>query len=83
MATHSTSQYVKCIYFIVYVYSIIFSYILLYSYICLYSLFYILIYILWGFSHSSVGKESGGNAGDASSIPGLGRPSGEGIGCCC
>ena len=31
-------------------------------------------------SHSSVGKESACNAGDPSSIPGLGRSSGEGIG---
>ena len=33
-----------------------------------------------GFSDSSVGKESACNAGDPSSIPGLGRSSGEGIG---
>ena len=33
-----------------------------------------------GFPGSSVGKESACNAGDPSSIPGLGRPSGEGIG---
>ena len=33
-----------------------------------------------GFSHSSVGKESTYNAGDPSSIPGLGRSAGEGIG---
>ena len=32
------------------------------------------------FLHSSVGKESTGNAGDLSSIPGSGRPNGEGIG---
>ena len=32
------------------------------------------------FPHSSVGKESACNAGDPSLIPGLGRPSGEGIG---
>ena len=31
-------------------------------------------------SHSSVGKESACNAGDPSSIPGLGRSPGEGIG---
>ena len=30
--------------------------------------------------HSSVGKESACNAGDAGSIPGLGRSPGEGIG---
>ena len=35
---------------------------------------------LKGFPHSSVGKESTCNAGDPSSIPGLGRSSGEGIG---
>ena len=34
----------------------------------------------WGFPYSSVGKESACNAGDPSSIPGLGRSSGEGIG---
>ena len=34
----------------------------------------------WGFPDSSVGKESACNAGDPSSIPGLGRSSGEGIG---
>ena len=33
-----------------------------------------------GFPHSSVGKESTCNAGDSSSIPGLGRSTGEGIG---
>ena len=33
-----------------------------------------------GFPHSSVGKESACNAGDLSSIPGLGRSPEEGIG---
>ena len=33
-----------------------------------------------GFPHSSVGKESACNAGDPSSIPGLGRSPGEGQG---
>ena len=33
-----------------------------------------------GFPDSSVGKESGYNAGDPSSIPGLGRSPGEGTG---
>ena len=33
-----------------------------------------------GFPHSLVGKESACNAGDAGSIPGLGRSAGEGIG---
>ena len=33
-----------------------------------------------GFPDSSVGKESGCNAGDLSSIPGLGRSAGDGIG---
>ena len=33
-----------------------------------------------GFPDSSVGKESACNEGDPSSIPGLGRSSGEGIG---
>ena len=36
--------------------------------------------ILLGFPGSSDGKESTSNAGDASSIPGLGRSPGEGIG---
>ena len=31
------------------------------------------ILTVWGFPHSSVGKESGCNAGDPGSIPGLGR----------
>ena len=34
----------------------------------------------WGFPHSSGGKESACNAGDPSSIPGLGRSAEEGIG---
>ena len=33
-----------------------------------------------GFLDSSVGKESACNGGDPGSIPGLGRPAGEGIG---
>ena len=33
-----------------------------------------------GLPHSSVGKESACNAGDPGSIPGSGRPTGEGIG---
>ena len=33
-----------------------------------------------GFPGGSAGKESACNAGDAGSIPGLGRPTGEGIG---
>ena len=36
--------------------------------------------LLWGFPHSSVGKESACNAGDPGSIPGSGRSPGEGIG---
>ena len=36
--------------------------------------------MLEGFPDSSVGKESACNAGDPSSIPGSGRPAGEGIG---
>ena len=36
--------------------------------------------MLWGFPCSSAGKESACNAGDPSSIPGLGRYPGEGIG---
>ena len=38
------------------------------------------LFISWGFPDSSVGKESASNAGDPSSIPGLGRSAGEGIG---
>ena len=38
------------------------------------------IFIVKGFPDSSVGKESGCNAGDPSSIPGSGRSPGEGIG---
>ena len=34
-----------------------------------------------GFADSSVGKEATCNAGDLGSIPGLGRSTGEGIGC--
>ena len=36
---------------------------------------------IFGFPHSSVGKESVCNAGDPSSIPGSGRSAGEQIGC--
>ena len=36
--------------------------------------------LCWGYPGSSVGKESACNAGDPSSIPGLGRFTGEGIG---
>ena len=35
---------------------------------------------LWGFPHSSVGKESAYNAGDPGSITGSGRATGERIG---
>ena len=38
------------------------------------------LYVIWGFSDSSVGKESACNARDPGSIPGSGRSSGEGIG---
>ena len=34
----------------------------------------------WGFPGGSDGKESACNAGDLGSVPGLGRPSGEGNG---
>ena len=37
-------------------------------------------FILLGFPHSSVGKESTCNAGDPGSIPGSGRSPGEGVG---
>ena len=36
--------------------------------------------MMFGFPHSSVGKESACNAGDPGSISGLGRSTGEGIG---
>ena len=36
--------------------------------------------LIWGFSHSSVGKESACSAGDVMSIPGSGRSPGEGNG---
>ena len=45
------------------------------TFACWHSTFWLL-----GFLHSSVGKESTCNAGDPSSIPGLGRSTGEGIG---
>ena len=37
-------------------------------------------YLFWGFTDSSVGKESACNAGDPSLILGSGRSAGEGIG---
>ena len=40
-----------------------------------------MVTILKGFPHSSVGKEFALSAGDPGSIPGVGRPPGEGIGC--
>ena len=40
----------------------------------------IILFIYPGFPHSSVGKESACNAGDPSSIPGLGGSPGEGTG---
>ena len=40
----------------------------------------VLTVCIWGFPKSSAGKESTCNAGDPSSIPGLGRSPGEGIG---
>ena len=39
-----------------------------------------LVSVQWGFLGTSAGKESACNAGDPSSIPGLGRSPGEGIG---
>ena len=38
------------------------------------------MYLFWGFSGGSDGKESACNAGDPGSIPGSGRSSGERIG---
>ena len=37
------------------------------------------MHLLWGFPDISVGKEAACNAGDPSLIPGLGRPTREGI----
>ena len=48
--------------------------------ICLPQLYFILLSSLWGFPHSSIGKESTCNAGDPSSVPGSGSSPGEGIG---
>ena len=46
-----------------------------------YRYFYTILFILFmGFPGGSVGKESTCNAGDLSSIPGLGRSPGEGEG---
>ena len=39
-----------------------------------------IVFIICGFPHSSVGKESSCNVGEARSIPGYGRYTGEGIG---
>ena len=39
-----------------------------------------ILFFKWGFSDSSVGKESACNAGDPGSIPGSGRSPGKGIG---
>ena len=44
------------------------------------SLFYTCLHSTWGFSNSSVGKESACNAGNLGSVPGLGRSAGERIG---
>ena len=44
------------------------------------SFFYCMTLFVWGFPHSSVGKESSCNAGDLASIPGSRRSAGEGIG---
>ena len=44
------------------------------------SFFYCMTLFIWGFPHSSVGKESSCNAGDLASIPGSRRSAGEGIG---
>ena len=38
------------------------------------------LFLIGGFPHSSVGKESACSARDPSSIPGVGRSAGEGIG---
>ena len=45
----------------------------------LYYLCLSLFFFWWGFPGSSVGKESACDAGDPSSVPGLGRSPGEGI----
>ena len=44
------------------------------------SFFYCMTLFIWGFPHSSVGKEYSCNAGDLGSIPGSRRSAGEGVG---
>ena len=51
-----------------------------YTCLFLFVCFYIRVWLHWGFPDTSVGKESACNAGDPGSIPGSGRPAGEGIG---
>ena len=48
--------------------------------LCDYPKNHLIVPFTWGFPDSSVGKESACNAGDPGSIPGSGRPTGEGIG---
>ena len=48
-------------------------------YLCIVSIQLAVVIITWGFPGSSAGKESACNAGNPSSIPGLGRTPGEGI----
>ena len=58
----------------------------MYIYICIYCIIHIQVYIhthiysYTGFPHRSVGKSSACNAGEAGSIPGLGRSPREGNG---
>ena len=53
---------------------------MLHIYVCVYICIYIYIYTYIGFPDSSVGKESACIERDPDSIPGSGRPPGEGIG---
>ena len=55
-------------------------YIYIYTICTIYLYLIYIIYIYKGFSGCSAGKESACNAGDLSSIPGLGRSPGEGNG---
>ena len=49
-------------------------------YLCIVRIQLAVVITTWGFPGSSAGKESACNAGNPSSIPGLGRTPGEGIG---
>ena len=71
-----------CVYTYIYAYICVCMYIYVCMYVCvyIYVCIYIYIYIYIGFPGNSAGKESACNAGDPSSIHGLGSSRGEGIG---